>query len=145
MCGGLALLARGSHDARTKFFFPFRSHRPWLCLCLQSSLASLWDLELRLPSGLDRISLLSGLGLPTTVTVGLATSSDEFSFSMAMLAASYARLWTMELQKRIVSVASSRVRLLDFAPTIVESSEFTEVRDTINMQIQLSLCDPVQI
>ena len=87
-----------------------------------------WDLELRLPSGLDRISLLSGLGLPTTVTVGLATSSDEFSFSMAMLAASYARLWTMELQKRIVSVASSRVRLLEFAPptssrTMVKSSE----------------------
>lgn len=85
-------------------------------------------MELRFPRGLERMSLLSGLGFPTRVNVGLRTSTDEFSFSMAMFAASYARLWTMELQKRIVSVASSRVRLLDFVPLrfssrTVDSSE----------------------
>ncbi|KAL0364293.1 UNVERIFIED_CONTAM: hypothetical protein Sangu_0526900 [Sesamum angustifolium] len=87
-----------------------------------------WDLELRFPRVLERMSLLSGLDLPANVIVGRKTSTGGFSLSIVIFAASYARLWTMELQKRIASVASSRVRLLDFVPptssnVMVDSSE----------------------
>ncbi|KAL0421528.1 UNVERIFIED_CONTAM: hypothetical protein Slati_3175700 [Sesamum latifolium] len=93
------------------------------CLC-----RAFWDLEFRFPRVLERMSLLSGLDLPANVIVGRKTSTGGFSLSIAIFAASYARLWTMELQKRIASVASSRVRLLDFVPPtssnmMVDSSE----------------------
>lgn len=75
------------------------------------------DLELRLPEVLPRGSLLSEFALPTTVTVGRKSSNiTEFSFSIAMFAARYARSCTMELQNSIVSVASSSVKLLALFP-----------------------------
>lgn len=88
-----------------------------------------WDLEVCFPRVLKRISLLS---LPTNVSVGLRASNGGLSLSTAIFAASYAKLWTIELQKRIASVASSKVRLLDFIPrfssTRVDSSEICKER-----------------
>lgn len=46
----------------------------------------------------------------------LLLSDDGSWLSMAMVAALWARLWTIELQNSIVSVASSSVKLLPLGP-----------------------------
>jgi hypothetical protein len=57
-------------------------------------------------------SLWKGLPIPMTVGRGATDSRDPCSFSNAVVAALYVMSWTMELHKRIVSVASSKVKLL---------------------------------
>ena len=70
-------------------------------------------LGVRLWGGFSEPSLL-GMDCPTMVTVGrrAEASSDCCSCSSPIVAALYAMSCAMELQKRIVSVASSNVKHL---------------------------------
>lgn len=86
-----------------------------------------WDFAVRLFVFLMEggISFLSPLDFPRIVTLGREPSRGSsffFSFSIAIVAALYAKSWTMELQKRIASVASSRVRLLFLLPPWLSSN-----------------------
>lgn len=59
---------------------------------------------------------MSTVDLLTIVNDGRRGSTGGASLDSALSAASYARSWMMERQKRIESAASSRVRFLGFVP-----------------------------